>query len=68
MQKMEKTSLVLLNGENYGTWKIQVKMVLIKDDLWRIVSGTETAPTDQNALAKFNIRKDKALAVIIEVR
>ena len=30
-----------------------------------LVNGTETAPTDANALAKYNIRKDKALAVIV---
>ena len=66
VQKMEaKSSLVLLNGDNYGTWKVQVKMCLIKEDLWRLVNGTETAPTDANALAKYNIRKDKALAVIV---
>ena len=61
VQKMEaKSSLVLLNGDNYGTWKVQVKMCLIKEDLWRLVNGTETAPTDANALATYNIRKDKA--------
>ena len=60
-----KSSLVLLDGDNYGTWKVQVKMCLIKEDLWRIVSGSETAPADANALAKFNIRKDRALATVV---
>ena len=60
-----KSKVVLLYGENYATWKVQVKMVLIKDDLWRIVSGDEVAPTDAGQLAKFNIRKDKALATIV---
>ena len=60
-----KSPLVLLSGENYATWKIQVKMCLIKDDLWRIVNGTEVAPTEAGALNKFNIRKDRALATIV---
>ena len=66
MQKMEaKSSVVLLDGDNYATWKVQVKMCLIKEDLWRLVNGDETAPSDPSALAKFNIRKDKALAIIV---
>ena len=40
-------------------------MCLIKDDLWRIVNGAEVAPADPAALAKYNIRKDKALAIIV---
>ena len=58
-------SLVLLTGENYATWKIQVKMCLIKDDLWGIVNGNIVAPTNANDLAKHNIRKDRALATIV---
>ena len=54
-----------LKENNYATWKIQIKMSLIKDDLWRIVSGTETAPAAPAELAKFNIRRDKALANIV---
>ena len=60
-----KSSLVHLNGDNYATWKVQVKMCLIKDDLWRIVNGAEVAPTEAAALAKYNIRKDRALAIIV---
>ena len=60
-----KSPLVLLCNENYATWKVQAKMCLMKEDLWRIVNGTETAPTDAGALTKFNIRKDRALAIIV---
>ena len=54
-----------LNEKNYATWRIQIKMSLIKDDLYRIVDGSETAPTDVNSLMKFNLRKDRALAIIV---
>ena len=40
-------------------------MCLIKEDLWGIVNGSVTAPADASALAKFNIKKDRALATII---
>ena len=63
---MDKSSLVdKLNDKNYATWKIQQKMALINNDLWGIVDGSETAPTDPNALTKFNNRKAKALATIV---
>jgi len=41
-------------------------MALIKDGLWGIVNGTETAPTEgAEQQAKFLSRKDKALAIIV---
>ena len=64
----EKVVIVIpLNGANYPTWKIQCQMMLMKDELWGIVSGTESAPTDGNTdhRAKFEARKDRALAVIV---
>ena len=57
--------VVLLEGSNYATWKIQCRMALIKDDLWSIVDGTETAPTESDKLVKFKVRKNKALAMIV---
>uniref|UniRef100_A0A1X7TYL0 Retrotransposon gag domain-containing protein n=1 Tax=Amphimedon queenslandica TaxID=400682 RepID=A0A1X7TYL0_AMPQE len=40
-------------------------MALIKDGLWGIVSGTETIPEVAGARAKFESRRDKAIAIII---
>ena len=60
-----KSAVVLLKEGNYPTWKVQVKMCLMKDDLWGIVDGIEAAPTDPSALAKFEKRKDRALATIV---
>ena len=60
-------SIVPLNESNYPTWKVQCRMVLVRDGLWEIVSGKETAPgTDTDgSLTKFNSRKDRALATIV---
>lgn len=59
--------VVPLKGANYPTWKVQVKMSLIKDALWDIVSGSEVAPSsdDEEASRKFAVRRDRALAVIV---
>jgi len=66
MAESKTVAVVPLNSSNYSTWKIQCKMALIKDGLWGIVNGTETAPTeDAEQQAKFLSRKDKALAIIV---
>ena len=69
---MEKVStnmlgLVPLNEKNFATWKVQVKMHLMKDDLFSIVEGTEISPgsSDVAALRKYEQRRDKALATIV---
>ena len=56
------TAVVPLNGSNYPTWKIQCKMALMKQGLWKIVIR-EVAPTGgASELAKFATRRDRALA------
>ena len=58
-------TVIPLNSTNYSTWKIQCKMALIKDGLWGIVNGTETVPEGAAEQAKFVLRKDRALAIIV---
>ena len=60
------TAVVPLNGTNYPTWKIQCKMALMKEGLWKIVTGEEVAPTGNAAeQSKFAARRDRALANIV---
>lgn len=57
---------VPLNGTNYPTWKIQCRMALMKESLWRIVTEEETEPIgDDGARAKFATRRNKALATVV---
>ena len=65
--RLNTVAVVPLNGANYGTWKIQCRMTLMKDNLWGIVSGTEVAPAEMEAdkYAKFVVRRDRALATIV---
>ena len=59
-------SIVPLTGENYPTWKVQCRMALMRDGLWGIVSGTETAPAGgADQVSKFAARRDRALATIV---
>ena len=61
-----KTVIVPLNKKNYPTWKMQCQMALVKDSIWSIVNGTETAPaTDGEAWRKFMGRRGRAPAIIV---
>lgn len=67
MAESKTVTMVPLNGSNYPTWKVQCRMALMKEGLWNIVNGTETAPGQAQAekYAKFMSRRDKALATIV---
>ena len=43
----------MLDGNNYATWEVQVKMLLMMDELFGIIDGTAVAPTEQTVLRKF---------------
>ena len=63
---MEKL-IIPLSGDNYCTWKVQVRMLLINHDLWNIVNGNETigAGASEKVAADFTVRKNKALSTIV---
>lgn len=67
MADSKSVAVVPLKGANYPTWKIQCKMALMKEGLWRIVTGEETAPASGSASerAKFASRQDRALATVV---
>ncbi len=60
-----KMLLTPLSGSNYSTWKVQCKMALMKESLWKTVEGTETTPREEAAgYAKFVERCDRALMLL----
>lgn len=66
MADSRTVTVVPLNGTNYPTWKIQCRMALMKEGLWRIVTGQEKAPTSsETERAKFAARRDRALATVV---
>ena len=65
MTESRTTTLIPLNGSNYPTWKIQCRMMLMIEGLWKIVTGEETEPNDEEQRAKFSTRRDQALATVV---
>ena len=57
--------IVLLNGSNFPTWKIQMKMLLIKEGVWGIVNETEDIPVDPGSYRHYVARQDRALSTIV---
>ena len=62
-----RNGVVPLNGSNFPSWKIQCRMALLKQGVWRIVEGTEVPPDeyDEVNFRKYNDRKDRALSTIV---
>ena len=54
---IKAVNVIPLTDKNYPTWKLQIKMTLMKEGLFNIVNGTELSPTRGNELNKFNQRK-----------
>ena len=65
MAESKTTALIPLNGSNYPTWKIQCRMMLMNEGLWKIVTGEETEPNDEGQRAKLATRRDRALATVV---
>ena len=59
------TAVVPLNRSNYPTWKIQCKMALMKEGLWKIVIGEVALTGGASELAKFGMRRYRALTTIV---
>jgi len=54
-----------LCDNNYEVWRMQMKSVLVYNDLWGYVSGTIVKPEDADAAAAWMIKDEKALALIV---
>jgi hypothetical protein len=54
-----KVNVEPLNDTNWETWSFLMEQYLTVNNLWDIVDGTETEPTDATAKAEF-LRKQKA--------
>jgi len=63
-----KTTIVKLNNENYFTWKFRMELLLIKEEVWKVVS--EPGPvlandrSNQSAVDAWKKSDDQARATI----
>ena len=64
--EFSKMGLGKLNGDNYHSWKFNVKMLLIGKDLWEVVDGTEVLGEDAGDAEKklFKKRDNQALSIV----
>ena len=53
-----------LSNSNYPEWCGEMKAWLMRNGLWRLVSGRETKPTEEEALAKWEAKAEKAAGEI----
>lgn len=55
-----------LGSNNYATWAEDMKVILMKENCWRLVTGTEVKPEDTatKQLSNFLQRSDKAYSLI----
>ena len=53
-----------LTGSNYGVWSMKVKIMLMKDDLWGLIDGTEVVPTEATAAYTIKLAKATPTATI----
>ena len=68
MDGIRGISIIPLNEKNYPTWKVQMKMQLMKENILNIVQGTEQAPpaeAEEKVKSNYISRRDKALATIV---
>jgi len=60
------TSLVeKLSDSNYSMWKFRMQMLLEDKDLWEIMEGTSTPPSDAEEAKKYDKSQRKALLLIV---
>lgn len=59
-----KMNIEKLNNTNYFTWKLKMKLILIKEDLWDVIGGER--PTSARSLLQWRKRDQRALAFIGE--
>lgn len=59
----------LLNKSNYDTWELQMKAILVKNDLWEYTNGTiakpESTGTNAAAISDWTKNDNKAMSDII---
>lgn len=54
-----------LDSENYNTWYLQMRSILVQTELWSIANGKRKRPTNATEAAKWDRLNEKALALII---
>ncbi len=54
------------DGGNFHLWKFKTLMMFFKHELWKIVDGNATLPSEEVARADYNEKEMKAFALLCE--
>lgn len=54
-----------LDSNNYKTWYLQMRSILVQTELWSITNGKRNRPGNSTEAAKWDRLNEKALALII---
>jgi hypothetical protein len=54
------------DGGNFHLWKFKMRMMLLKHGFWKFVDGNATLPSEEVAMADYNEKEMKALALLCE--
>lgn len=63
----EKWSIDKLDGDNWSTWKFQMKHLLLAKGFWGLVDGSETLEDEASAerIAQFRLKSQKAFSTMV---
>ncbi len=62
--ELSRLQIDKLMSNSWATWKYQIQLYLRANGLWRIVAGEEQRPEDGQAAAAWDIKDDRARAVL----
>lgn len=57
--------LIRLNGKNYSAWEFQFQLFVKGKELWGHLDGSDPAPTDVDALSKWEIKDARVMTWIL---
>ena len=52
------------NGNNFYNWKVKIQLFLLTKNLWGIINGSETTPTDQFIKCSKEQGRERAKSII----
>ena len=52
------------NGNNFYNWKVKIQLFLMSKNLWGIVDGSKTIPTDLTQLSAWEKREERDKSMI----
>ena len=62
----DEATVTIFDGTNLDEWKEDVKLLMMRKNLWSLVLGKEQEPEDHKELLKYETRRQEAYAIITQ--